>query len=151
VEFEWDLSKEVENLQKHGIAFAEAIETFSDPGGFQLSDMKHSEIETRFFWVGKSASGKILTTRFTKRGDNIRIFGSASWESLRGFTMKEQRLNDLVIDHKGTQQIRRKMTVARSVKITINIDKSSLIFCGKSCRNRHATRGLKPLLNRRCK
>jgi uncharacterized DUF497 family protein len=31
VEFEWDLSKEVENLQKHGIAFAEAIERFSDP------------------------------------------------------------------------------------------------------------------------
>ena len=40
--------------------------------------------------------------------------------------MKEPRLNDLVIDAKGTQQIRRKMTAARSVKITINIDKDSL-------------------------
>jgi predicted DNA binding CopG/RHH family protein len=40
--------------------------------------------------------------------------------------MKELRLSDLVIDHKGTQQIRRKMTAARSVKITINIDKDSL-------------------------
>jgi uncharacterized DUF497 family protein len=28
MEFEWDLSKEIENLQKHGIAFAEAVETF---------------------------------------------------------------------------------------------------------------------------
>ncbi len=40
--------------------------------------------------------------------------------------MKEPRLNDLVVDDKGTQQIRRKMTTARSVKITINIDKDSL-------------------------
>jgi predicted DNA binding CopG/RHH family protein len=40
--------------------------------------------------------------------------------------MKEPRLNDLVIDDKGTQQIRRKMAAARSVKITINIDKGSL-------------------------
>ena len=40
--------------------------------------------------------------------------------------MKEPRLNDLVIDDKGTRQIRRKMAAARSVKITINIDKDSL-------------------------
>lgn len=40
--------------------------------------------------------------------------------------MKEPRLKDLVIDDKGTRQIRRKMAVARSVKITINIDKDSL-------------------------
>ena len=79
MEFEWDLSKEIENLQKHGIAFAEAVETFSDPNGFQLTDAKHSATEARFFWVGKSASRKILTTRFTRRGEVIRIFGSASW------------------------------------------------------------------------
>jgi uncharacterized DUF497 family protein len=79
VEFEWDLSKEKENLQKHGIAFTEAVETFSDPDGFQLSDTKHSAVETRCYWVGKSGSGKILTTRFTRRGNIIRIYGSASW------------------------------------------------------------------------
>jgi uncharacterized DUF497 family protein len=85
VEFEWDLSKEIENLQKHGIAFAEAVETFSDPNGFQLTDMEHSAIEARFFWVGKSASGKILTTRFTRRDDKFRIFGSASWRKFARF------------------------------------------------------------------
>jgi predicted DNA binding CopG/RHH family protein len=40
--------------------------------------------------------------------------------------MKEPKLNDLVIDDKGTQQIRHRMSSARSVKITINIDKNSL-------------------------
>ncbi len=85
MEFEWDLSKEIENFQKHGIVFAEAVETFSDPEGFQLTDTKHSAIEARFFWVGKSASGKILTTRFTRRGDIIRIFGTASWRKFARF------------------------------------------------------------------
>ena len=40
--------------------------------------------------------------------------------------MKEPKLNELVIDKKGTQQIRRKMAAARSIKITINIDKDNL-------------------------
>jgi predicted DNA binding CopG/RHH family protein len=88
--------------------------------------MKHSAIEARFFWVGKSASGKILTTRFTGVVIISEFLDRHRGESLRGFTMKEPRLNDLVVDAKGTQQIRRKMTAARSVKITINIDKDSL-------------------------
>jgi uncharacterized DUF497 family protein len=79
MEFYWDLSKETENLQKHGVDFMEAIETFSDPDGFQLKDAKHSEAETRFLGVGKSRSGKVITTRLTRRGDIIRIFGAASW------------------------------------------------------------------------
>ena len=79
MEFEWDLSKEMEDLKKHGISFVEAVESFIDPDGFQLKDIKHSTEETRFFWVGKSRSGKVLTTRFTRRGDVIRIFGAASW------------------------------------------------------------------------
>ncbi len=40
--------------------------------------------------------------------------------------MKEPKLNELAIDDKGTQQIRRKMAASRSIKITINIDKSNL-------------------------
>ncbi len=40
--------------------------------------------------------------------------------------MKKPKLEELTIDDKGTRQIRRKMAIARSVKITINIDKDSL-------------------------
>ena len=79
MEFEWDLSKEIENLRKHGIDFMEAVESFSDPNGFQLKDTEHTIVETRLFWVGKSRTGKVITTRFTRRGDIIRIFGAASW------------------------------------------------------------------------
>ncbi len=84
-EFEWDLSKEIENVEKHGVAFVEAVETFTDPDGFQLRDAGHSITETRFYWVGKSESGKILTTRFTLRENVIRIFGSAAWRKFERF------------------------------------------------------------------
>ncbi len=36
--------------------------------------------------------------------------------------MKEPKLSDLQIDEKGTRRMHRKMAVAKSVKITINID-----------------------------
>ena len=40
--------------------------------------------------------------------------------------MKEPKLSDLEIDHRGTRQIRRSMAKTKSVKITINIDEESL-------------------------
>lgn len=83
MEFEWDLSKELVNVRKHGVTFPEAVESFMDPHGFQLTDAKHSREEGRFYWVGKSGTGRVLTTRFTRRGRKIRIIGSAEWRKFR--------------------------------------------------------------------
>ncbi|BFU91664.1 MAG: hypothetical protein NTAFB01_28510 [Nitrospira sp.] len=83
MEFEWDLSKELENLRKHGITFLEAAESFLDPHGFQLVDVKHSVREKRLFWIGQLSTGRVLTTRFTKRSGKIRIIGSAEWRKFR--------------------------------------------------------------------
>ena len=83
MEFEWDASKEADNLRKHGVSFAEAVESFFDPHGLLLVDEKHSGVEDRFYWVGKSSSGRVLTTRFTRRGTKIRIIGSAEWREFR--------------------------------------------------------------------
>lgn len=83
MEFEWDASKEIENIKKHGIHFTLATETFFDPKGFQMVDAKHSEQEKRYYWVGKTGSGKILTTWFTRRGSMIRIIGCAEWRKMR--------------------------------------------------------------------
>src|SRR4051812_23685240 len=85
VEFEWDLSKERANIKKHGHSFSEAVEAFQDPKGVQLIDRKHSDLEHRFYWVGKASSGKILTVRFTRRGNKVRIFGCADWRKFRSF------------------------------------------------------------------
>jgi uncharacterized DUF497 family protein len=83
MDFEWDSEKADENLQKHKVSFAEAAESFADTEGFVLQDQKRSKSEERFYWVGKSETGRIITTRFTKRGNNIRIIGSAEWREFR--------------------------------------------------------------------
>jgi uncharacterized DUF497 family protein len=83
MEFEWDANKEVDNLRRHGVSFAEAVESFFDPRGLLLADEKHSTLEERFYWVGMCASGRVLTTRFTRRGMKIRIIGSAEWREFR--------------------------------------------------------------------
>lgn len=83
MEFEWDSSKAETNLRKHKVSFSEATETFADPQGFAIVDKKHSRTEKRYFWVGISASGRVLTTRYTRRGKKIRIIGSAEWREFR--------------------------------------------------------------------
>ena len=83
MEFEWDINKERINQTTQGVSFAKALECFSDPDGIKLLDKKHSGQEERFYWVGQSKSGRILTSRFTMRGDTIRIIGSAEWRKFR--------------------------------------------------------------------
>jgi uncharacterized DUF497 family protein len=70
-------------MRKHKITFLEAVESFSDPNGFVMVDEKHSKSEERFYWIGKVSSGKVLTTRFTKRSDKIRIIGPAECREYR--------------------------------------------------------------------
>lgn len=77
MEFEWDSSKASSNLSKHRVSFSEAAESFADPDGFVLKDNKHSRSEERYYWIGKSSTGRILTTWYTKRNGSIRIIGSA--------------------------------------------------------------------------
>ena len=84
-EFEWDARKEKSNVRKHGVTFLEAMETFSDPKGFQMVDVKHSESEPRLYRIGRTKSGRILTTWFTQRGIKVRIIGSAEWRKFRRF------------------------------------------------------------------
>jgi len=83
VEFEWDAAKELANIRKHKVSFAEAVETFFDPKSFQVVDIKHSDREPRYYWIGKSNRGRILTTWFTKRASIMRIIGSAEWRQFR--------------------------------------------------------------------
>lgn len=83
MKFEWDLAKEQANIEKHRISFSEAVESFSDPHDFKMMDHRHSNRESRFFWVGRTKSNRVLTTRYTERGLIVRIIGSAEWRKFR--------------------------------------------------------------------
>ena len=75
--------KGIQNIRKHRVSFTEAVESFLDPHGIQVVDSKHSTQEKRLYWIGRISTGRVLTTRFTKRGDKIRIIGSAEWRRFR--------------------------------------------------------------------
>lgn len=79
MEFEWNDSKNVENLVKHRLSFDEAQEAFFDKERVILLDKKHSSAEKRYFCIGKTINGSIATVRFTIRNNHIRIIGAGYW------------------------------------------------------------------------
>ncbi|RKX81984.1 MAG: BrnT family toxin [Spirochaetes bacterium] len=76
--FEWDEDKNRENLDKHQVSFQEAQKAFLDTHRIILKDERHSQVEDRYFCIGKIAD-EVATVRFTIRGEKIRIFGAGYW------------------------------------------------------------------------
>ncbi|MCB0351716.1 MAG: BrnT family toxin [Bdellovibrionales bacterium] len=70
-------------MSKHDCNFTEAAECFRDPQGIQLTDKEHSKTEERFYWIGQTLAGRVLTVRFTIRGSKIRIIGCAEWRQMK--------------------------------------------------------------------
>ena len=85
--FEWDSQREAENKAKHGVDFETAQYAFFDKCRLIVHDAKHSDLEERWFCIGK-VKDRVLTVRFTYRGDVIRIFGAAEWRKWRKFYEK---------------------------------------------------------------
>lgn len=90
MEFEWDETKELKNIAKHGISFARSVETFRDPHGLKIRDSAHSDTEPRFLWVGRDSNGAVLTTRFTLRGKKIRTIGCGEWRKYRSIYYEKE-------------------------------------------------------------
>ena len=80
--FEWDVLKNEQNREKHGVSFFEAQYAFADPNRVIIEDLNHSEKEERFFCLGKVKFG-VMTVRFTERHGTIRIIGAGYWRKGR--------------------------------------------------------------------
>lgn len=50
--FEWDSDKDAENQRKHGVSFMLAQQVFLDSKRVIARDLRHSEIEQRFYCFG---------------------------------------------------------------------------------------------------
>jgi len=58
--FEWDSQKSLSNLDKHGVAFEEAKEIFSDPLHISILDYRFSYFEERWITIGESHGRRLL-------------------------------------------------------------------------------------------
>ena len=78
--FEWDTTKAVSNLQKHGVSFDEAKTVFADPEALDGPDLTHSAHEPRFLRLGRSSASRVLMLAYTVRrsgdGEAIRIISA---------------------------------------------------------------------------
>jgi uncharacterized DUF497 family protein len=90
--FEWDDNKDAESQAKHQVSFQAAQAAFADPHRVIAKDLAHSEVEERFYCIGK-ADGGILTVRFTYRRKVIRIIGAGYWRKGKEIYEKEDRLH----------------------------------------------------------
>ncbi|MFC1527088.1 BrnT family toxin, partial [Candidatus Latescibacterota bacterium] len=83
MEFEWHPGKDLANQRKHGVCFGIAQKAFLDRRRVIAVDRGHSTPgERRYFCFGR-VDGRVLTVRFTVRGDVIRIFGAGYWREGR--------------------------------------------------------------------
>lgn len=73
--FEWDESKALSNLEKHGVSFEEGKSVLCDPMSLTIADSDHSEIEERWIDIGMTSFGRLVTVWYTERDDRIRIIG----------------------------------------------------------------------------
>ncbi len=87
--FEWDPGKARRNLQKHGVAFDEAVTVCDEPLAAIFQDQDHSADEEREIIVGYSILNRLLLVCFTERPrDRVRIL------SARVATAQERRRHE---------------------------------------------------------
>ena len=78
IKFEWDIVKNITNIQKHGVSFEEAESSFLDESGLLISDPIHSDHEERFILIGMSRLTNILVVCHCYRNNDetIRIISA---------------------------------------------------------------------------
>ena len=76
--FDWDTTKNLSNITKHGIPFKLAATIFSDDETVFLDDYKHSKQEERFIAIGMSKNLNLLTVCHCYRDNDtiIRIISA---------------------------------------------------------------------------
>ena len=87
-EFDWDEGNRNKNWKKHKINSRECEQVFFNKPLIISPDNKHSEVETKFYVLGKTSLERKVFIVFTTRGNKIRII------SARDMNRKEKQIYD---------------------------------------------------------
>ena len=71
---EWDSAKAAENLQKHGVDFADAVLVFEDEMALTMPD--DDTDEQRHVTVGMDALGRVLVVVYVWRDEDPRLISA---------------------------------------------------------------------------
>jgi len=76
--FDWDVKKNLMNIEKHGVSFKMAASSFFDPDAITFDDEDHSQDEDRFILIGVNKYDKLLTVChcYREKGNVVRIISA---------------------------------------------------------------------------
>ncbi len=86
----WDSLKAEANITKHGVSFAEAATVLLDPLALTVFDAEHSQTEERWFTLGTSSEGRLLTVSHTHHRPDESAPPEARIISARDATRRER-------------------------------------------------------------
>ena len=84
--FDWDKGNSLKNWERHQVTQGECEQIFFNEPIIVSDDLKHSEVERRWFLLGKTDAGRMLFLVFTIRKNRIRII------SARDMNRKERNI-----------------------------------------------------------
>lgn len=70
--FQWDAANSAKNWLAHDVTQAETEQVFFNRPVLVLPDVAHSQVETRYYVLGRSNAGRRWTVVFTIRGSFVR-------------------------------------------------------------------------------
>ena len=76
MEFEWDSTKAVHNLQKHGVAFEDAARVFLDCERLEFFDQRNDYREDRWVTIGRVYSVVLYVVYTVRLEHSIRILSA---------------------------------------------------------------------------
>ena len=74
--FQWDGGNGTKSWLKHEVSQEECEEAFFNRPLLLLPDVPHSQSEVRFFALGKTNAGRLLSIVFAARGNLIRVISA---------------------------------------------------------------------------
>ena len=74
--FEWDDGNRLKNWRGHKVTWWECEEGFFNQPLYVHVDQAHSELEERYYALGRTHSQRALFIVFTRRGKTIRIISA---------------------------------------------------------------------------
>jgi hypothetical protein len=74
--FDWDDGNVTKNWETHAVSEAECEQVFFNRPLIARRDTGHSEIEARFYVLGRTDSARLLFVAFTIRHEKVRVISA---------------------------------------------------------------------------
>lgn len=74
--FDWDVGNILKDWEKHQVSASECEQIFFNKPLVAVPDVKHSELEDRYYVLGHSDARRLLFVVFTIRKDLIRVISA---------------------------------------------------------------------------